>query len=141
MDHSRLRGCWRILLAACLATALAGSAELAALDPPRVEPDQLTIPAARGKVSFSMYSPDHRLFTEIRLVDADGATELEGVVVGMGRARGERRNASIRTAGATPGVYSVELVDVDGDVVPLDLEVTVEGDEPPELEVPDVRAR
>ena len=67
------------------------------------------------------------LFRQIRIAGDEESTE--GIRVAMGRARGELRKASIRTAGATPGVYAVELVDVHDNVLTLDLEVTVEGDD------------
>jgi len=90
-------------------------------------------------MSFSMFGSDVGLFKEIRLVSEDERSDIEGIVVAMGRARGERRNASIRTNGATPGLYYVELVDGRGDAVRLEMEIIVEGEEEAEeLSVPEV---
>ena len=118
---------------------LSSPPEIAAQDAPRVEPDQITIAAEFGKVSFSMFGSGVGLFREIRLVADDERSEVDGITVAMGRARGERRNASIRTSGATPGLYFVELLDARGDAVTLDLEVIVEGEEEvEELSAPEV---
>ena len=122
----RISYIWLITL---FAFALIPPLEVAAQDAPRVEPDQITIAAEAGKVSFSMFGSDVGLFREIRLVSDDERSEIEGIAVAMGRARGERRNASIRTRGATPGLYLVELVGARGNAITLDLEVIVEGDE------------
>ena len=139
MGFSRRRDRSHLWLTAAFTVALTATTQLAAQDAPRVEPDQITIAAEVGKVSFSMFGSDVGLFKEIRLVSEDERSEIEGIIVAMGRARGERRNASIRTSGATPGIYSVELVDSRGNAVTLDLEVIVEGDEEAdELSVPEV---
>ncbi len=129
MQCSRSRNHAHLLLIVGLALALVAPPQILAQDVPRVEPGQVTLSTDGGKVSFSMYGDGLGLFKEIRIVfeDPDGTTE--GIRISMGRARGTRRNASIRTADATPGLYSVELLGFRGDIVPLDLEVIVEGDE------------
>ena len=129
MECSRNGNQAHLWLIVGLALALSAPPRVAAQDVPRVEPGQVTLSAESGKVSFSMYGDGLGLFKEIRIVseDLDGTTE--GIRIGMGRARGTRRNASIRTSDATPGPYRVELVGFRGDVVQLDLEVIVEGEE------------
>ncbi len=129
--YSRILPC----LAVAIFMALGGAGTVTAVETPEVEPVELTVAASGAKVSFSMFGTDLRLFTAIRIV-SDTDDDTDGIRVAMGRARGERRNASIRTTGATPGSYSVELVDMEGEVVTLDLAVIVEGFEAPS--VPDV---
>ena len=129
MECSRSRNHAHLWLIVGLALALSAPPRVAAQDVPRVEPGQVTLSAESGKVSFSMYGDGLGLFKEIRIVSEDPDGTTEGIRIGMGRARGTRRNASIRTSDATPGQYSVELLGFRGDVVQLDLEVIVEGDE------------
>ena len=139
MDFSRHLNRSHFWLTAALTLALTSATQVSAQNAPRVEPDQITIAAEAGKVSFSMFGSDVGFFREIRFVNEDEGSKIEGIIVAMGRARGERRNASVRTSGATPGIYSVELVDSRGNAVTLDLEVIVEGDEEvEELSAPEV---
>ena len=139
MDFLRHLNRSHFWLTAALALALTSTTQVSAQDAPRVEPDQITIAAEAGKVSFSMFGSDVGFFREIRFVNDDEGSKIEGIIVAMGRARGERRNASIRTSGATPGIYFVELVDSRGNAVTLDLEVIVEGDEEvEELSAPEI---
>ena len=126
--YSRILPC----LAVAIFMALGGAGTVTAVETPEVEPVELTIAASGAKTSFSMFGTDLRLFTTIRIV-SDTGDDTDGITVAMGRARGERRNASIRTTGATPGTYSVELVDMEGEVVTLDLEVIVEDFEAPSV--------
>ncbi len=86
----------------------------------RVEPGRITTPADGGRVSFSIYGDGLGLFKEIRVISEDPEGTTEGIRIGMGKARGTRRDASIRTADATPGQYRVELVGFRDHIVPLD---------------------
>ena len=126
--YSRILPCFAV----AIFMALGGAGTVTAVETPEVEPVELTVAASGAKVSFSMFGADLRLFTAIRIV-SDTDDDTDGIRVAMGRARGERRNASIRTTGATPGSYSVELVDMEGEIVTLDLGVIVEGFEAPSV--------
>ena len=129
MECSRSRNHTHLWLIVSLSLVFTVPPQVLAQDVPRVEPGQVTLSAESGKVSFSMYGDGLGLFKEIRIVSEDPEGTTEGIRIDMGRARGTRRNASISTADATPGQYSVELLGFRGDVVQLDLEVIVEGDE------------
>ena len=126
--YSRMYLC--LVFSMVVAFGLAGT--VSAAETPEVEPAELTVATSGAKVSFSMFGADLQLFRAIRIV-ADDDGDIDGISIGMGRVQGERRNASIRTTGATPGSYSVELVDLQGEVVTLDLEVIVEGFEAPSV--------
>ena len=132
MDRPQLKHHAPILFVALLAISLGSYGVATAVDAPEVDPEELTVISQGGRVSFSMHGTDLGLFRTIRLVSEDDVEGPEGMRIAMGRAQGERRNASIRTSGAEPGLYFVELVDLRGGVVRLDLEVTVEEYEPPE---------
>jgi len=87
-----------------------------------------------GRESFRMSGGGLSLFREIRVTDDSPGTS--GISVTMGRAQGSGRNVGIRTSGDEPGTYGLELVDVQGNVVDLEIEITLA--EPASLEAPSV---
>ncbi len=128
MDFLRSQSQAHIWFIAGLVIGCVGPLQVAAKDAPTVQPSEISIPADGGRVSFSMLGSGLGLFTEIRIVADDEDGNTEGITIGMGRAQGTRRNASIRTSEATPGNYHIELVDFRDNIVQLDMAVTVEGD-------------
>ena len=106
--------------------------ELAA---PDVRPERIELALDSQQVDFELRGPGLGLFEEIRLLDDEAGDNTEGMAVGMSpRAAADRRGAWARADdGASPGLYRVELIDGDGEVYELDLEIEVEG-EPPQDE-------
>lgn len=122
MDCPRSRGHSFVWLIAGLTLLLTGPSPLAAQETPRI--DQLWM-STDDTVRFAISGPDVGLYWNIRVIAEDGTVDKERVDVRMRRARGGRLRVVIRTDGALPGRYLVELADAHGNPLPADLAVIV----------------
>jgi hypothetical protein len=96
------------------------------IEPPRVDPVKITLPAHGGHAEFSIIGNDMRTFKAVGLVAEDGQSDTDGIDIRMDRPKGIYWDGSLQTDDAQPGRYQLELTDRKGGIHPLDFTLIVE---------------
>ena len=93
---------------------------------PAVSESRLVLQATGDRGSVDLQGRGLDAFTDARIVALDGRTRPQGITAALGALRGDTRPLSLSIdPGASPGDFAVALVTSRGDVVRIDLTLTV----------------